>query len=171
MSTMIPKKVDTVNRKGKTAPAPEASVLDLIHTVMHGVRSLQYQWPDEPTLAGLTPMEGKVLGFFARHPGATQRDLAQHSGRDKAQLARLIKSLRERGLLLAEEDGSDRRQVCLRLSDAGQAVRDTLQQRERVLEQQALAGLSPAQRQQLGELLRSVQANLAPLAGDDPTST
>jgi hypothetical protein len=44
-------------------------VLDLIHTVMHGVRSLQYQWPDEPTLAGLTPMEGKVLGFFARHPG------------------------------------------------------------------------------------------------------
>jgi hypothetical protein len=37
-------------------------------------------------------MEGKVLGFFARHPGATQRDLAQHSGRDKAQLARLIKS-------------------------------------------------------------------------------
>jgi DNA-binding MarR family transcriptional regulator len=76
-------------------------------------------------------MEGKVLGFFARHPGATQRDLAQHSGRDKAQLARLIKSLRERGLLLAEEDGSDRRQVCLRLSDAGQAVQDTLQQRGR----------------------------------------
>ena len=50
MSTMIPKKVDTVNRKGKTEPAPEASVLDLIHTVMHGVRSLQYQWPDEPAL-------------------------------------------------------------------------------------------------------------------------
>jgi hypothetical protein len=34
-------------------------------------------------------MEGKVLGFFARHPGATQRDLAQHSGRDKAAVATL----------------------------------------------------------------------------------
>lgn len=168
---MIPKKVDTVNRKGKTAPAPEASVLDLIHTVMHGVRSLQYQGADDPARAGLTHMEGKVLGFFARHPGATQRDLAQHSGRDKAQLARLIKALRERGLLLAEEDGSDRRQVCLRLSDAGQAVQHTLKAREGAVEQQALAGLSPAQRQQLGELLRSVQANLASPAGDDPAST
>ena len=38
-------------------------------------------------------------------------------------------------------------------------------------QQQALAGLSPSQRQQLAELLRSVQANLAALAGEDSAST
>jgi DNA-binding MarR family transcriptional regulator len=49
-------------------------------------------------------MEGKVLGYFCRHPGNTQSDLAQHSGRDKAQLTRLIARLKEAGLLEARAD-------------------------------------------------------------------
>ncbi|MEY2873030.1 MAG: hypothetical protein RLZZ373_401, partial [Pseudomonadota bacterium] len=45
--------------------------LELIHAVMHQYRSQQYQvLRDGPH--DLTHMETKALGFFARHPGATQ---------------------------------------------------------------------------------------------------
>jgi len=76
-------------------------------------------------------MDGKVLGYFGRHPGATQKDLAQHSGRDKAQLARPIKGLRDRGLLSAVADDADRRSVRLSLTADGRALQRTLQQQAR----------------------------------------
>lgn len=150
------KSVDKVN--SKDIPAEDA-VLELVHTVMHQFRSQQYR-ALEGAQDGLTHMEGKVLGFFARHAGATQSELAQHSGRDKAQLARLIKGLRERGLLSAEADDADRRNVRLQLTDEGQAMLRTLRLQGRKLEARAVAGLSADQRQRLIELLLRVKRNL-----------
>jgi DNA-binding MarR family transcriptional regulator len=135
-------------------------VLELVHSVMHQYRSLQYQaLRDGPHQ--ITHMESKVLGYFGRHAGATQSALAQHSGRDKAQLARLIKGLRERGLLDGEEDPADRRSVSLSLTTAGRRVLGTLQQQAERLEAAAVAGLSAAERRQLTALLQRLQANLA----------
>ena len=55
--------------------------LDIMHSVMHQYRALQYRFlRDGPH--DITHMDGKVLGYFGRHPGATQSDLAQHTGRD-----------------------------------------------------------------------------------------
>jgi len=153
---MMHKSVDKVNRKD--IPADEA-VLELVHAVMHQFRAQQYRALEGAT-DGVTHMEGKVLGFFARHAGATQSDLAQHSGRDKAQLARLIKGLRERGLLHAEADDADRRNVHLQLTDAGQTMLRTLRSQGRKLEARAVAGLSADQRRQLAELLLHVKRNL-----------
>jgi len=153
---MMHKSVDKVNRKD--IPADEA-VLELVHAVMHQFRAQQYRALEGAT-DGVTHMEGKVLGFFARHAGATQSDLAQHSGRDKAQLARLIKGLRERGLLHAEADDADRRNVHLQLTDAGQTMLRTLRAQGRKLEARAVAGLSADQRRQLAELLLHVKRNL-----------
>jgi DNA-binding MarR family transcriptional regulator len=150
------KQVDIVNQSG---PAREGDVLESVHAVMHQYRSQQYRvLRDGPHQ--LTHMESKVLGFFGRHAGATQSDLAQHSGRDKAQLARLIKGLRERGLLLAQADEADRRTVRLSLSADGQAVQKALQQQARVLSRAAVAGLTPAQHRQLLDLLQQVRSNL-----------
>jgi DNA-binding MarR family transcriptional regulator len=106
-------------------------------------------------------METKVLGFFGRHPGATQTDLAQHSGRDKAQLARLIKGLREQGLLDAQADTVDRRSVRLALTAQGRAVLDALEQASAHLAVQAVAGLSAEEQGQLLALLQRVRQNLA----------
>lgn len=144
----------TTGRRGK-----DDDVLELIHTVMHQYRARQYRFlRDGPS--DITHMEGKVLGFFDRHPGGTQSDLAQHSGRDKAQLARLIKGLRDKGLLDAEADEADRRQVRLRLSDAGEQVQRELRRQARQVSAHALTGLSAAEQQQLMALLKRVQANL-----------
>lgn len=136
------------------------AVLELVHAVMHQFRSQQHRALDASE-GGTTHMEAKVLGFFSRHAGATQSDLAQHSGRDKAQIARLIKGLRERGLLSGEADEADRRNVHLQLTDAGQAVQRALRQQARKLEARAVAGLDDAQRRQLVALLHHVKANLA----------
>lgn len=149
--------MDNVNHSGGAEPE---HVLELIHTVMHQVRSQQYQ-----VLRGgphaITHMETKVLGFFGRHPGATQTDLAQHSGRDKAQLTRLIKGLREQGLLDAQADTVDRRSVRLALTAQGRAVLDALEQASAHLAVQAVAGLSAEEQGQLLALLQRVRQNLA----------
>lgn len=160
MSPIMRKQIDNVNHVDSNPDiAPAEAVIDLVHTVMHQFRSLQYQvLRDGPH--DLTHMESKVLGFFGSRPGATQSDLAQHSGRDKAQLARLVKGLRERGLLLGEPDPADRRNVHLRLSEEGEAVQRLLRGEARALGASAVGGLSAAEQAQLVDLLRQVKANL-----------
>lgn len=150
-------KVDIVNQ---SAALPEDDVLELVHAVMHDYRSLQYRiLRDSPH--DITHMDAKVLGFFARHPGGTQRNLVEHSGRDKAQLARLIKGLREQGLLDAEADPDDRRNQRLTLTAAGTAVQKTLKLQARKLSARAVTGLSVDERARLCTLLMRVKANLA----------
>ena len=154
------KSIDNVNHRGGAA---DDGVLELVHRLMHLVRARQFQvlrdGPHE-----ITHMESKVLAYFARHPGATQSDLAQHSGRDKAQLARLITGLRERGLLTGQADASDRRNLCLSLTPAGQALQRALARQALRLDALAVAGLSAAEHQQLRALLLRVKDNLGSLA-------
>lgn len=153
------KQVDHVNKVGAAAASAPDDVLELIHAVMHLFRARQYRelraGPHE-----LTHMEGKVLGFFARHPGATQRELAEHSGRDKGQLARLIGSLKERGLLEAQVDEADRRSVRLQLTAEAQAAHQALVRQSRRLAKAAVAGMSDEERRQLVGLLNRVRANI-----------
>ena len=150
------KSIDTVNHKVSDRAE---DVLELVHSVMHSYRSLQYRFlRDGPH--DITHMDGKVLGYFAVHPGATQSDLSQDSGRDKAQLARLIKGLRDQGLLHGQADENDRRNLRLSLTPDGQAVHRALKHQGRKLGELAVAGLSNAQRSQLGELLRKIKSNL-----------
>jgi len=157
MSTMDRVTVDTVNQKSFDA---SDAVFGLIHSIMHLFRSQQYRVlrnvPRE-----MTHMEGKLLGFFARHPGATLSDLAAHSGRDKGQLARLIKSLKAGGLLSIQEgEKKDRRSVRLELTHAGRSVHKTLQRRSGRLAKLAINGLGSTERSQLLTLLQRVRTNL-----------
>ncbi|MDD9934090.1 MAG: MarR family transcriptional regulator [Myxococcales bacterium] len=143
-------------------------MLDLVHTVMHQVRSQQHRLLRAGG-HGITHMEVRVLGYLARHAGATQRDIARDTGRDKAQLARLIKSLREQGLLASEADPQDRRNHRLSLTDAGKSVLQELQKHSAAVATKAVATLSPAEVDQLASLLRRVQRNLDASEGsEDP---
>lgn len=134
-------------------------VLEAVHAVMHRVRSLQHQGLRDGEHE-LAPMEARVLGFFARHPGGTQRDLAEHSGRDKGQLARLVNGLRERGLLDARPDPADRRVTRLHLTDHARQLHLAVQRQRRRLAERAAAGLNEAERQQLQALLARLLHNL-----------
>ncbi len=158
------KSVDNVNHMGSAAAAaapasPAEAVIELVHDVMHQFRARQYQVLRDGA-HDITHMESKVMGFFARHPGATLSDLVAHSGRDKAQLARLVKGLRERGLLTAQADATDRRNVHLRLSDAGIGVQRALRDEAHSLNARAVGGLDAAEQARLIALLGRLKANL-----------
>jgi len=151
------KQVDKVNQDPSGAVG---DVFDAIHAIMHLYRSQQFR-----AFAGgeheLTHMESKVLRFFARQPGATLSDLVTHSGRDKAQLTRLIRGLRERGLLEAHADEADRRSTRLHVSEAGRTLHERLHRVGAELSGLALDGLDAAEQAQLQALLQRVRANLA----------
>ena len=150
--------MDNVNHSRERT---EDALMELVHRVMHQYRSEQYQVL-RGSASDITHMESKVLGYVGRHRGATQSDLARDSGRDKAQLARLIKALRERGLLQAEPDPDDRRNLRLALTPDGEEVLRLLRQHTRRLASKAVTGLDAQERVQLLALLQRVSTNLMP---------
>lgn len=109
----------------------------------------------------ITHMESKVLDYFGRHPDATQNDMSGHIGRDKAQLGRLNKTLRERSLLAGTPSETNRRSVRLTLTPDGESVLRLLQQQIKRLDAKAVAGLTKAQQRDFAKLLQRVKANLA----------
>jgi DNA-binding MarR family transcriptional regulator len=160
---MIRKSIDKVNQLPDRLPGPAGAagdeVFERIHALMHRFRSEQHR-AVRGGAQDVTHMESKVLGFFARNPGATQSALAAHSGRDKGQLARLIAGLKERGLLSALADEADRRNMRLQLTADGRAVQRALQRKGRYVSERALSGLTEGERAQLVVLLDKVRANL-----------
>jgi DNA-binding MarR family transcriptional regulator len=161
MSSIMPKPIDNVNQMMTPPrfPPSEGDVLELVHAVMHTYRSRQYRFLRDGPYA-ITHMDGKVLAFFSKHPSATLSDLAAHSGRDKAQLTRLVKGLKEQGLLAAQEDSADGRVVRLTLTAAGDEIARALRHQARRLDEQAVSGLAAHERQQLLALLQRVKNNL-----------
>lgn len=156
MSPNLQKQVNLVNQSDERSAD---AVFDAIHTVMHMYRSMQLRGLRDVDYE-LTHMEYKALGFFARHPGASQSELVAHSGRDKAQLARLLRGLRDKKLLDAQVDESDRRSTRLRLTDEGRHVIDSLQAMGAEVSSLAVAGMSADECAQLLSLLQRVRTNL-----------
>src|SRR5450830_319929 len=103
----------------------------------------------------------QALVFFVRHPGASQSDLVQHSGRDKAQIARLIKSLLGSGHLQASPDPADRRSQRLSPTPSGLALHGQLHQARRQALARSLTGLDAGELGQLLGLLKRLRGNLS----------
>jgi len=148
--------VDNVNKKPRALPE---EIFEAIHAVMHLFRTEQYRsFRDGPY--ELTHMEGRTLAFIARHPGATPKDLMEHSGRDKGQLTRLLKTLKEQKLVVEQANPSDKRSVRLSLSDKGAAIHKHLQNQVKRLANVAVKGFSTAEQETLDIWLRKVKTNL-----------
>lgn len=147
--------------------SPADQLFEAVHGLMHRYRGEQYR----AMQAGgheLSHLEGKVLGFFLRQPGATLKDLVGHAGRDKGQLARLIGGLKAAGLLEASPDPLDRRNIRLSPSAEGRAIQQRLAAKARRLNEAAVAGLSTAELSQLLALLARVRANIDGVEAGDP---
>lgn len=149
--------VDYVNQSSGDA-SPEA-VFEALHELMH-LHRVQRQRAIEAAGLGVSPMEARVLGFFAHHPGATLTDLVAHSGRDKSQLARLIGSLRERGLLDARPDEHDRRNLRLAVTPEAEAIHRAMRTQMRRMARSALADMDEDERASLLASMRKLAQRL-----------
>lgn len=134
------------------------ALFERLHELMFLFRSrLMQSLRDDPE--GLAGMEVKVLRFFSHHPGATQSDLVQHSGRDKGQIARLVKTLIERGLL--QPSATVQRRGALELTGAGLSLHQRLQRRRAEQADRIMSVLSSQERTQLDTILTRLQSALA----------
>ena len=132
-------------------------LLEVLHALMHRFKRHMHQALREQD-GGIGAMEARALGFFARHPGSSASALVAHSGRDKAQIARLLQQLLDRGLLAREADPADGRRQQLALTDSGRAAQQvTALQRQRFASQMT-SGLDAAEQAQLLALLRRLIA-------------
>jgi DNA-binding MarR family transcriptional regulator len=149
--------LSTKKTEAQSEVAGEA-VFEHMHEIMFLFRSLLQQHLRED--GGEIPgMAFKVLGFFARHPGSTQIELVQHSGRDKGQVARLVKALTERGLLQRGDAAAGKRRG-LQLTETGMVMHRRLQRQKSQLANKLIGGLTAQELVQLNKLLMKLKAPL-----------
>lgn len=108
----------------------------------------------------LSALDAKILKLIAHQGINTPQMLAQYSGRDKAQVTRLLSDMEQRGLIEKVPHPTDKRSVCLVLS--AYAIELTAQIREIDIEisSQMLAGIEQAEQQILSQLLQKIADNL-----------
>ncbi len=133
-----------------------ADVFDAMHDLMHAYRhrmraAMQTELP---------PNEMRALLFVGRHPMRTQKDLVEHSGTDKAQIARMLGTLEKKGWLERLPHPQDARSRCLTLSPAGQSVFERMRERRRGITVQMLEGFSDEEQLLLQGLLERMLGNL-----------
>jgi DNA-binding MarR family transcriptional regulator len=138
---------------------PPADVFEAMHDLMHVyrahmVRAMAAIHPD------LTMNEVRALGFIGSHPGATQKDLVRHSGADKAQVARMVAQLAERGWITSHPNPEDGRSRILALSAEGQALQDTVRGLRQTLSARLLEGCDAGTQAQLLALLEQLRGEL-----------
>lgn len=130
-----------------------ADVFELLHDLLHLFRARLLQ-SLEHIQPGLTFNEFRVLMHAGRHPGITQKELVEHSHTDKAQMARMLAQLQDRGWLERSASEADKRVRCLQLSAQGQQLFDSLRARREQIAQELLQDFPAAEQAQLRALLQ-----------------
>ncbi len=141
-------------------PNQTEDLIDHLHALMHLFKDRMRQALSVDS-DGLGPTEARALRFFAHRPGSTQQDLVVHSGRDKAQITRIVQQLMERELLAREPDPNDGRRFNLQLTKKGLALQEAMHAQRKKLAADMLRGLGKEERQQLMGLLERMRASAA----------
>jgi DNA-binding MarR family transcriptional regulator len=102
----------------------------------------------------LAPFQARLLAIVARRPGCSQQELAGWTGRDKAQIARTIKELEIRKLLLRSTHESDWRTNSLTVTSDGERACTIIAGERTGLGADVTQDLTPAER---GAMLVALQ--------------
>jgi MarR family transcriptional regulator for hemolysin len=111
----------------------------------------------------LTLPQCKVLGHLSRNEGISQARLAELSDTDPMTLVRTLDRMQQDEWIERRADPSDRRAHRLYLREAAKPILNRMWKIADQCRQEAMASLSPAEREQLIELLERVHATLSAL--------
>ena len=137
---------------------PAIDVFEELHELMHLYRGRMVA--ASQTVSDLTFNEMRVLMRTGKHPGLTQKDLVAHSHTDKAQMARTLSQLQDKGWLERTASAQDKRVRCLQLSAKGQALFKTLKKQREAVAQAALHAMPPEAQAQLLKLLVQARSSV-----------
>ena len=110
---------------------------------------------------GLTSLQWRTVARLRREPGMRQSELADLLEVEPITLSRMIDRLADGGMVCRKPDPNDRRAWNLYLTDKADSLIRQLQVEANHVEDRALAGLSPDERQVLAGLVERVRANLS----------
>ncbi|HEY4029039.1 MAG TPA: MarR family transcriptional regulator [Caulobacteraceae bacterium] len=99
--------------------------------------------------SGVTPGMHTVLAIIRDNPGMRQRTLAELLMVREPNMTRMIQGLQGSGLISRDVDKSDRRAFHLVLTEKGDALMNSVQDRLDILENKLLGGLSGEERRNL----------------------
>lgn len=128
----------------------DIEILDLINALAHQATAAMQRSLREADM-GLVAMEARTLRFIARHRGCTQNDIVRESGRDKAQIARIVKVLLERGEIRKTTDAKRQQ---LEVTPAGAKSHAKAEALRAVVAQALVAELGSKERTELERMLR-----------------
>jgi MarR family transcriptional regulator, transcriptional regulator for hemolysin len=124
-------------------------------------RQLRITFDQSAERSGLTRAQWHLIAAVARHPGATQRLIAEALEVREITAGRLVDRLCDEGYLKRQENPNDRRAYCLYLTPAAQPVLDKLDELGKIHEAAIFAGFEAEELEQLDELLDGISRNLA----------
>lgn len=108
----------------------------------------------------VTATEEPFVMAVQRYGGATQEELTEFIGVDKAVTTRAIRSLESKGYLVRKRDERDHRQNRVYPTEAVFAIGDSLHNELLSLNDELVRGLSEEQLQALSEALSVMEENL-----------
>lgn len=145
-------------------PPLSVDVFNTLHELQHLFR-LHMRKSMEAAHQELTFNEMRVLMRTGRQPGITQRELVEHSHADKAQMARILAQLQDRGWLTRSASESDKRVRCLQLSAQGLQLFEKLRGLQEQVATELLQDFPPPMQAQLLTLLQQARSSAAAKAG------
>ena len=90
----------------------------------------------------LTPSQSAVIAAIARSGSLTPSAIAEHERVSRPTVTRIVAKLLDRGLLVRQDDGEDRRSYLLEVSKDGAALRDLQRARKSAFIKRLLASAS-----------------------------
>jgi DNA-binding MarR family transcriptional regulator len=140
MRTRTPK----TETSSSTSPSDSASFVSFM-TLFGSTQQVLKNRMQAQAEQGLGPLHLRAL-CLCLPDGTSQQQLVQAMGRDKGQIARLVRELEERQLLVRSADEQDRRIWRLTLTAEGKKKCQWFSAIEAQLATDMLSGLAPAQR-------------------------
>lgn len=160
MPTLIAKPEDRPDeRSGKRA-------LSLKLTVT--ARQMHKSFDQSVAAIGITRSQWTLVAVIARHPGATQREVAEMLEMSEASVGRLIDRLCSDGMLVRQQKEDDRRAYCIHLTDAANTMMAKISDVAHVHENAIFAGFDHEDIVRLASYLDKIAANIA---GEQPKTT
>ena len=124
-------------------------------------RQLRISFDQRVERSGLTRASWQLIAAVARHPGATQRLIAEALEVREITAGRLIDRLCAEGILERRENPQDRRAYCVYLTPGAKPMLDKIDELAKVHESEIFAGFEARDLDRLDELLEGVARNLS----------
>ena len=137
-----------------------SNALDLVFNLGFSLRRFVTSTPEVQSL-GLASMHIRALRIIKKNEPCTANILAQKSGRDKAQITRLVNLLVEEGLIIREANPEDKRSQLLLLSQSGNQTYAQLQKVGEVATQIMYEGISVKDREDFERISKQIIENVS----------